>query len=92
MPSVEFDLGDLAHLMGARIDVGEFREVVPMLGVAMESIDEEKIILEVFPNRPDMLSIEGFARAIKGFIGSETAMKKYPIQDSGFRQCRTVSG
>ncbi|MBD3388718.1 MAG: phenylalanine--tRNA ligase subunit beta [Candidatus Altiarchaeales archaeon] len=82
MPSVEFDMGDLSHLMGCPYDLEELRERIPMLGVDMERLDEEKIVLEVFPNRPDLLSVEGFARALRGFLGAEPGMPEYSAVDS----------
>jgi phenylalanyl-tRNA synthetase beta chain len=82
MPSVEYDIGDLNHLLGGRYETERLKEAIPMLGVDMESIDEEKIVLEIFPNRPDMLSIEGFARALKGFMGAETGYKQYAATPS----------
>jgi phenylalanyl-tRNA synthetase beta chain len=83
MPSVEFDMGDLNHLLGKKYDTAHLKETIPMLGVDLEHLDDEKIILEVFPNRPDMLSIEGFARALKGFLGAETGLKSYETTPSG---------
>lgn len=82
MPSVEYDMGDLAHLLGRRIDPKELGEVVPMLGVDMDRIDSKTLSIEVFPNRPDMLSIEGFARALKGFLGYERGYPNYPANPS----------
>jgi phenylalanyl-tRNA synthetase beta chain len=83
MPSVEYEMGDLQHLLGRRHDIPLLKETIPLLGVGLDGIDEEKIILEVFPNRPDMLSIEGFARALKGFMSIETGYREYPTTDSG---------
>jgi len=83
MPSVEYDMGDLQHLLGRKLEVDFLKETVPMLGVGLDGIDKDKIILEIFPNRPDMLNIEGFARALKGFISAETGYKLYETVESG---------
>jgi phenylalanyl-tRNA synthetase beta chain len=83
MPSVEYDMGDLIHLLGRKYDMEFLRQNIPLLGVSLEAIDENRISLEVFPNRPDMLSIEGFARALKGFLGHETGYAEYSTTDSG---------
>ncbi|MFH1054522.1 MAG: phenylalanine--tRNA ligase subunit beta [Candidatus Altiarchaeota archaeon] len=82
MPSVEYELGDLAHLLGRRVGVKELQETIPMLGVDLESVDEDKLVMDVFPNRPDMLNIEGFARALKGFMGVEVGFKEYEVGES----------
>ncbi len=83
MPSVQYDTGDLMHLLGRRFKVEDLRERMPMLGVDLESIDDEKTVVEVFPNRPDMLNVEGFARALKGFLDVETGYRAYEAAESG---------
>jgi phenylalanyl-tRNA synthetase beta chain len=83
MPSVEYDMGDLKHLLGGEHSLESLKDAIPMLGVGLDGIDEEKVVLEVFPNRPDMLNIEGFARALRGFMGVETGYKEYSSSESG---------
>jgi len=82
MPSVEYSTPELQGLLGGDLSVSELENIIPMLGVDMESIDDKKLVVEVFPNRPDMLSIEGFVRALRGFIGRETGFSDYPVGDS----------
>ena len=52
---------------------------IMMLGIPVESLTAEEIEIQVLPNRPDLLSMHGFLRAIKAFIGKETGLKKYKI-------------
>ncbi len=54
-------------------------EKINMFGIPVESLSEEKIELEISANRPDLLSIYGFLRAFKSFLGKETGLKKYKI-------------
>lgn len=82
MPTVEFLTGDFMRLVGRRIPFKEFEERASMLGTAVEEVTEEKIVVEVFPNRPDMLSVEGFARAYRGFTGLEAGLREYKAADS----------
>ncbi|MFH1402902.1 MAG: phenylalanine--tRNA ligase subunit beta [Candidatus Altiarchaeota archaeon] len=82
MPSVEYEFQDLVGLLGRDFSVQELEGWIPMIGVGLESIDERRIVLEVFPDRPDMLSIEGFARALKGFLGVEKGFVEYRLGDS----------
>ena len=83
MPSVEFSTCDFMGLLGRDYPLAELEACIPMIGVGLDRIDEEKIVLEVFPNRPDMLSVEGFARAFKGFMGLEKGVSVYDAQPSG---------
>lgn len=64
-------------------DVGKLNEEmqhkIAMLGTPLESFNEEEIELEIFPNRPDMLSYQGFKRAFLAFLGREKGLKDYKI-------------
>lgn len=82
MPTVEFDTRDFRALLGSDLSIAELEQAIPMIGVSLESIDEDSMSVEVFPNRPDMLSVEGFARAVKGFMGLEKGLVDYPIEAS----------
>ncbi|GAG11444.1 unnamed protein product, partial [marine sediment metagenome] len=41
--------------------------------------------LEVFPNRPDLLSIEGLARAYASFTGLRTGLREYEVKEAGYK-------
>jgi len=84
MPSAEFNTKDLMGLLDGDIGLDHLAQAIPMLGVDLESADDEKLSVEVFPNRPDMLSVEGFARALNGFLGLCVGAPKYDVCDSGF--------
>ncbi|MFH1511199.1 MAG: phenylalanine--tRNA ligase subunit beta, partial [Candidatus Woesearchaeota archaeon] len=45
----------------------------------------DEINVEIFPNRPDMLSVQGFARAFSSFIGVKPGLRKYDVRDSGHK-------
>ncbi|MAG10737.1 phenylalanine--tRNA ligase subunit beta [Candidatus Pacearchaeota archaeon] len=45
----------------------------------MESFDNSEIELEIFPNRPDLLSYQGFKRSFLAFLGKKTGLKKYKL-------------
>lgn len=83
MPTTEFSFQDLCTLLGRKISPGDIRDSVSMLGVDVECINNEKIAMEVFPNRPDMLGIEGFARGLRGIMDIETGLPEYEVTDSG---------
>ncbi len=76
---VEYDYSDLCSLLGFRMDERELLDALSMYGTPPEGLGK----VEVFPNRPDMLSVEGVTRSLKGFIGMETGMKRYPVFRSG---------
>ncbi len=69
MPTINFDKKDLFGLLGKTLSNDEMIEIINSLGVALEGIDDSEITIEVFPNRPDLLSLRGFVRALKFFLG-----------------------
>ncbi|MEA1925126.1 MAG: phenylalanine--tRNA ligase subunit beta [Candidatus Altiarchaeota archaeon] len=83
MPTIELDYDDLRSLLVKQYSAKDLWDKIPMLGVDLESIDQDKIVVEVFPNRPDLLSVEGFARALNGFLGDETGLTEYELTESG---------
>jgi phenylalanyl-tRNA synthetase beta chain len=52
---------------------------IAMFGTTLESFNDEEIELEIFPDRPDMLSYQGFKRAFLGFLGRKKGLKEYKI-------------
>ena len=85
MPSVEYDYKDLTSLIGEGFTLEELSEWISMMGVGLEEINEEKLVIEIFPNRPDMLSIEGFARALNGFLSKTKGLPQYEVAESDIK-------
>jgi len=52
---------------------------IAMFGTPLERFDDKEIEIEVFPNRPDMLSYQGFKRSFLAFLGKRPGLKKYKI-------------
>ncbi len=84
MPVYSFNLDDFNELVGKKYTINELAERLPMLGTAWEGIEEDgqRVKIEVFPNRPDLLSIEGLARAFSGFEGIHTGLIHYKTKKS----------
>ncbi|RLF34005.1 MAG: phenylalanine--tRNA ligase subunit beta [Thermoplasmata archaeon] len=80
MPVITFGYEDLLSLFGRDMDIKEFAEKIPMIGVSVEKIEGNEVSIEVFPNRPDLLSVEGMARAMRAFFGIESGLKRYEVE------------
>ncbi len=52
---------------------------IAMFGTPLDGFDDKTIQIEVFPNRPDILSYHGFKRAFLGFLGKKTGLIEYKI-------------
>ncbi len=67
MAAVSFSKKYLSKLVG-NLSYEKIAQQATKLGVEVEGVDEEEIHLQVTANRPDLLDIAGFARALKNFM------------------------
>ncbi len=82
MPTITLNRKVFENLVGKKLPDKELRERISYLGTDLDSVDKDEIIVEIFPNRPDMLSEQGFARAFSSFMGVKTGLRKYKIKES----------
>jgi len=82
MPSIIVSYSDLCKLLGRRLEQKRLCERLGMLGVEAEVAGDE-LKLEITHNRPDLLSPEGMARALRGFLGIEVGLPDYKLSASG---------
>ena len=82
MPSITLNKKVFEQLVGKELPLEELKDRISMLGTDLEDIKDNEIYVEVFPNRPDMLSEPGFARAFSSFINVKTGLRKYVIKES----------
>jgi phenylalanyl-tRNA synthetase beta chain len=71
----------LEQLVG--IDHATILSRLPMIGSDIERVFEDHADVEFFPDRPDLFSTEGVARAMRGFLGIETGLPEYRLRPSG---------
>ncbi len=85
MPTITLDKKDVMKLVGKEISDDKLKDRISMLGTDLERVDDFEITVEVFPNRPDLLSEEGFARALSSFIGAKTGLREYSVKKSDLK-------
>jgi phenylalanyl-tRNA synthetase beta chain len=83
MPVITLYFDYLERLAGS--DRKTILSRLPMLGSDIERVEEDHCDVEFFPNRPDLFSVEGVARALRGFMGLETGLSEYHVTPSGMR-------
>ncbi len=79
MALIEISLSELKMMTG--LSPKEAEETLTLLGVPVEIVEGDEAFLEITPNRPDLLSIEGVARAINSFASARRY--HYSASDSG---------
>lgn len=60
-------------------------EIIPMMGADIGKIDYTQMDIEFFPDRPDLYSVEGVARALRGYMGLEGGLAEYPVSKSNVK-------
>jgi len=82
MPVVTFNYNDFIDLFKNKISKKEIIKRLPMIGADLDKIENDEISIEFFPDRPDLASVEGIARASRAFFEFETGLKKYNTKKS----------
>ena len=85
MPTVVMDYRDLSNLLGKEVPMQELEEALFLTKCEVENMQEGEITVEVNSDRPDMLSTEGIARSLKGFLGLETGLPRYQLREGKVR-------
>lgn len=83
MPVVTLYWDELERLVG--VDRETILERLPMLGCDIERVEEDHLDVEFFPNRPDLYSVEGVARALRGFLDIELGYKHYEVKKGSWK-------
>lgn len=81
MATLEIDKREFDELLGESLDEQKLIEEASFLGAHWHSIDGNVCEVETYPNRPDLLSVEGLARAYRGFFDIEKGRKEYEVKD-----------
>ncbi|MFW9830635.1 MAG: phenylalanine--tRNA ligase subunit beta [Candidatus Thorarchaeota archaeon] len=83
--NVDVRLSDLLELTGRNLSLQELEDVLFLLKCEIDHIEDDVVTIEVNPDRVDMLSVEGIARALRGFLEIETGAPEYKVQKSNWQ-------
>jgi phenylalanyl-tRNA synthetase beta chain len=61
------------------IKMNKILDILPFIGVDIEDVSKEMIRVEYNPNRPDLSSDYGVARAVRGLLDIETGLPKFKL-------------
>ncbi len=64
----------------------EIIEKISLFGTSLERIDNKEVEIEIFPNRPDLLSFQNYIASFKQFLGkSKGGIREYNIKKSNYK-------
>lgn len=65
------------------VDEATLEESLAMMGCVPEGTDGDEWEIEVFPDRPDLLSGEHLARALRAYLGQSPGLDAYRVEEPG---------
>lgn len=83
MPLITLDKRDILELLDTFVPDDVLSYNISMMGTDLKEV-KDTIEVEIFPDRPDMLSAEGFAMALEGYLGIKTGMPLFDVHDGGY--------
>lgn len=89
MPVIDTKLSRLNRVIGHELSLEELGEVLFRFGMEIDSAKEMDsgdylLKIEVTPDRPDMLSVWGLARALRKYLGFETGIERYEVKNGDY--------
>ena len=82
MPTITINKKVFDKYVGKKLPTEKLKDRISYLGTDLEEVTDKEIVVEIFPDRPDMLSLQGFARAFSSFIGVNTGLRQYKVEHS----------
>ena len=83
MPVVELNLNRIKKLVSGNITKKKIIDVLPFLGLDIESQDGDEIRIEYSPNRPDYSTDFGIALGLQGLLAVKKGVQKLNIKKTG---------
>lgn len=74
----------LKHRLGHDLSLDEIGEALFDMGMELEGNEGDEISIEITPERLDLLSVEGLARALKSYLGLTPNVPKYFTHESDY--------
>ena len=76
MPTISIEqslIAQLLHRHGLDNDVARMADELPLLGTDIDACNDQTLDIEIFPDRPDLLSGETLTRAMRPFLYKQKA-------------------
>ena len=84
MPTISVEQSLITQLLSAHgisNDIERMGDELPLLGTDIDGCDERTLDIEIFPDRPDLLSGETLTRAIRPFLYGAAAKPALHVQE-----------
>ena len=85
MVVLDTSLKELNKYLKRNLTKKQLDEALFNIGMELESSEGNEIKVEITPDRPDLLSTQGLARALRAYLGIHKGLIKYKIKKSGIK-------
>ncbi|MGD0643501.1 MAG: phenylalanine--tRNA ligase subunit beta [Candidatus Bathyarchaeia archaeon] len=87
MPTIDVEYSELERLLDLKLlgDMAKLDEILVFIKGEVKFYDEQEGIVSIEmkdTNRPDLWSVEGLSRALRGYLGREKGLKQYVAEKS----------
>ncbi|MCS7386489.1 MAG: phenylalanine--tRNA ligase subunit beta [archaeon GB-1867-005] len=79
MPTITIDLTELREIMGP-VSLEKLVEAITQFKGEVKGVEGDELIVELEPDRPDILSVEGLSRALKGYFEMELGLHEASLK------------
>lgn len=84
MPSIDIEYAEFEKLLGIELhsDMEKVNEALVYVKGEVKLFDEKEGVMNIEikdTGRPDLWNVEGLTRALRGFLGLETGLRKYSV-------------
>jgi phenylalanyl-tRNA synthetase beta chain len=79
VPVVNIKFERLKRLISGGVSMNKVLDILPFIGVDIEDVTKDVIRVEYNPNRPDLSSDYGVARALRGLLDIENGLPKFKL-------------
>ena len=80
MTNVDVPYDDLIELLGRTLSLEECVDRITFMGAGPEGVQDGVMTFDIFPSRPDLYSVEGIARGLRGYMGLEIGLPAYEVR------------
>ncbi|MEE9353631.1 MAG: hypothetical protein V3U94_04330 [Candidatus Thorarchaeota archaeon] len=71
---VECVIDELLKLTRKKLTIQQLEDALFLMKAEVDKVDDEIIVIEINPDRTDMLSTEGIARALRAFLNVDSGI------------------
>lgn len=80
MPTLTFSKEAFTKALGRKMSDQVLADKLALFGTDVGAVNDEVVVVEVFPDRPDLLSLQGFIRAFRAYLGSKKGLADFKVK------------